>query len=316
MTLVDGRPVLSLAGLEAHDPHPAGGGDERRFNCPLDGCRDKPLDRAHQSLAVNVATGAWICHRCGGRGLLTEHWRTRPASGRERREARRQAALRSLRIPPERRPGTAPSAALLPQLVARCQPLAGSPGQRYLFDRGIGLGPAQRAGVTYCPDVYGRPAVVFPLRDRRGQLVALNARHTDGRTDPKTHSVGDRSLGVFATPGALEEAPRPLVITEGPCDALSLAACGVPAIALVATVAPGWLATVAAFRPVWVALDADAEGDKHAAQLMDELAPAARPVARLRPPAGKDWNDALVADYAGLRRFLAAHALTATEEDP
>jgi hypothetical protein len=312
----DERPALSLAGLEAHDPHPAGGGDERRFSCPLDSCRDKPLDRAHQALAVNVATGLWFCHRCGARGQLTEHWRARPASGRELREARRQAALRSIGIPPDRPRGAAPSAALLPALVARCRPLAGTPGQRYLFDRGIGLGPARRAGVTYCPDVYARPAVIFPLHDRAGQLVAINARHTDGRTDPKTHSVGDRSLGVFATPGALAEGDVPLVITEGPCDALSLAACGVPAVALVATVAPTWLRMAAAFRPVWVALDADAEGDKHAEQLRDELAPFARSVERLRPPVGKDWNDALVADYAGLRRFLAAHALSTSEEDP
>jgi hypothetical protein len=46
-------PALSLADLEAFDPRPAGAGRERRFGCPLPACRDKPRDRAHQSLSVN-----------------------------------------------------------------------------------------------------------------------------------------------------------------------------------------------------------------------------------------------------------------------
>jgi hypothetical protein len=50
--------------------------------------------------------------------------------------------------------------------------------------------------------MYGRPGVVFPLHDRAGQLVGLNRQHTDGRDDPKTHTVGDRRLGVFAPPRA------------------------------------------------------------------------------------------------------------------
>jgi hypothetical protein len=302
-----GRPVLSLPQLEAFDPDGSGGQAERRFCCPLDGCRGKPVDRPHQSLCVNTATGLWVCHRCGARGQLVEHWPVRPTSGRELREARRQAALRAIRIPPERQPGSAPSAALLPALLGRCMPLAGTPGQRYLFDRGIGVGPAQRAGVAFCADVYGRPAVVFPMHDRAGQLVAVNCRHTDGRSDPKTHSIGDRSLGVFlGSPGALTARESPLVVVEGPIDALSVVEGGAAAVALVATVAPHWLPPALAFRRVLVGLDADAEGDKHAAALEQELRPFARAVERLRPPVGKDWNDALLADYPGLCALLEA----------
>jgi DNA primase len=100
-----------------------------------------------------------------------------------------------------------------------------------------------------------------------------------------------------------------LVVVEGPADALSLAECDVPAVALVGTAAPGWLRSAAAFRRVVVALDADAAGDQAAEGLLRELAPFARSVERLRPSAGKDWNDALLADYGALCDFLEARGL-------
>jgi hypothetical protein len=58
-----------------------------------------------------------------------------------------------------------------------------------------------------------------------------------------------------------------------------------------------------------VALDADDAGDRAAAGLTDALASFARSVERLRPPAGKDWNDTLLADYGGLCDALEAHGL-------
>lgn len=301
MTTTD-RPALSLAELEAFDPHPAGAGAERRFCCPLPGCQDKPRDRAHQSLCANVESGAWLCNRCGATGKLAERWEARPRlTGAQRR---REVARRAFALPPEPPgPGRADSAPLLAPLLETCVPVARTSGQRYLFDRGIGLGVVTPAGVLFTLSCYGRPGVVFPMHDRAGLLVAVNVRHTDGRTDPKTHSVGDRSLGVFATPGALA-VDAPLVIVEGPMDALSLATCDVPAIALACTRAPHWLRTAAAFRHVLVALDADSEGDEKAELLASELAPSARRVDRLRPPMGKDWNDALMADYVGLCEWL------------
>jgi hypothetical protein len=45
---------------------------------------------------------------------------------------------------------------------------------------------------------------------------------------------------------------------------------------------------------------------------MEELAPFARSVERLRPPAdgaGKDWNDALLTDYGALCDALEARGL-------
>lgn len=304
MLAVD-RPTLSLALLEAYDPHPGGGPTERRFCCPLGACGGKPVDRQHQALCANVDTGAWLCNRCGATGKLTERWDAQPRSARDLRRAR---ALRRYTLSPEPRPGAAASAPLLPELLERCRPVAGTPGEAYLFRRGLGLDVATAADVRYVPRCYGRPGVAFPLRADQGAIVAVNVRHTDGRDDPKTHSVGDRRLGVFATPGALA-VDAPLVVVEGPCDALALAECGVPAAALVATRAPRWLRRAAAFRRVYVALDADTEGDRAGGALLEELAAFARSVERLRPPQGKDWNDALLADYAGLCEFLQAAGL-------
>lgn len=293
MAVVPDRPLaLSLAQLKDFDRHATGAGAEQRFCCPLPACQDKPRDRGHQSLCANVESGAWICNRCGATGKLVERWAARPLlTGAQRR---REAARRAFALPPEPpQPGTAASAPLLPGLLARCVPVAGTPGERYLSGRGIDALDAMPAGVLYVDDCYGRAGVAFPLHDRGGHLVALNVRHTDGRDDPKTHSVGDRRLGVFATPGALAAAV-PLVVVEGPIDALSLASCYVPAVALVCTRAPHWLRTAAAFRRVLVALDADAEGDEKAELVASALAPSAHSVERLRPPAGKDWNDALL----------------------
>jgi DNA primase len=62
-------------------------------------------------------------------------------------------------------------------------------------------------------------------------------------------------------------------------------------------------------RRVVVALDADAAGDRAAAGLAETLASFARSVERLRPRLGKDWNDALLADFSGLCDALEAHGL-------
>jgi hypothetical protein len=300
------RPALSLAQLEAFDPHPGGGPTERRYNCPLPACAGKPVDRGHQALCANVDTGLYLCNRCGAKGKLTERWDDRSA-----RDLRRVRALRRYTLTPEPTAGTAASAPLLPELLERCQPVAGTPGEAYLFGRGLGLDVATAADVRYVPRCYGRPGVAFRMRDELGAIVAVNVRHTDGRDGvTKTHSIGDRRLGVFATaPGVSTMVDTPLVVVEGPCDALALAECGVPAVALVATRAPRWLRRAAAFRAVYVALDADAEGDRASGELAAELATFARSVERLRPPVGKDWNDALLADYPGLVAFLAGAGL-------
>src|SRR4051812_35846023 len=81
---------LSLADLEEFDFRASTHGTERRSCCPLAACAGKRVDRAHQSLAVNVQTGAWICHRGGGSGLLAE---SRVAQRREAPSSRARARV-------------------------------------------------------------------------------------------------------------------------------------------------------------------------------------------------------------------------------
>ncbi len=59
--MIEDRPILTLADLEAFDPRAPARGKERRFCCPLPACQGKRLDGTHRSLSVNVESGAWHC---------------------------------------------------------------------------------------------------------------------------------------------------------------------------------------------------------------------------------------------------------------
>ena len=298
--MIDDRPVLSLAELEAYDPRaPFRGGKERRFCCPLPACADKHIDAAHRSLTLNVESGAWHCWRCGGAGKVQERWAAAPLRPVQRRQRSAAAARRAFALkPPSAQTSPSPAAALEPPPPSpnlssqRLTALGGSPGAAYLQQRGITADLAERAGVRWAPTWYGRPAVVFPLRDSAGQLVAMQGRHVDGRTDPKAHDLGPKGAGVFATPGAFEAST--VIVVEGPICALSLAAAGKSAIALCGTNAPAWLMKRLAFRRVAVAFDADAAGDAAAPRVIGDLRSFGAQVERWRPTGVKDWNDLLL----------------------
>jgi hypothetical protein len=279
------RLSLSLADLEAFDPEAPEGGRERRFCCPLPGCADKRVDRAHRSLSLNTETGVWQCHRCKAGGRLREHWA--PPAQVARAALRRAFGLR----PALTEATTAVDETAWHVRWAAALPLAGTPGVAYLDKRGIPTHVAIAAGVRYAESWYGRPAVLFPVRDRAGVLVAVDGRHTDGRDDPKAHTAGTKKRGVFASCDALS-APR-VAIVEGAIDALSLATCGMPAVALCGTTWPDWLPTALTFRRVAVGLDADATGDAAAHELSAQLRAFGARVERWRPSGVKDWNDAL-----------------------
>lgn len=277
--------ALTLRDLEDFDPGGGRGSRERRFCCPL--CHgDRRMDAAHRSLSLNTETGAWHCHRCGESGTLSE--RREPAV-KNRRPRRRTS--RPLAPPRETKP---PSDTEWREHLRGVVSLADTPGETYLAGRGIPIEAARAAQVRYHPCFLGRPAVLFPIRDRQGELVAVQGRYVD-TGDPKCRTVGPKRLGLFlSTPKALQA--DPLVVTEAPIDALSLASQGLPAVALVGTSAPTWLAEASAFRRVVLALDADEAGDRATSELALELSKlGARPL-RLRPPQGhKDWNAALMA---------------------
>jgi hypothetical protein len=303
---VQGRAALSLRDLEAFDPEAPQGGAQRRFACPL--CDSRPRQGPRRALSLTVESGLWHCFRCGAGGRLREHWQPRLTG--------RAAALRAFGLhsapqappaPPAQATATPPPPAKDWQSqIAGARAITDTPGARYLERRSISAEVAAAAGVEFSPDFYGRPAVLFPVVDQAGDLVAVTGRHMDACT-PKAHTAGPKSRGVFVTPGALQASP--LIVTEAPIDALSLAVCGFPAIAINGTSWPAWLPTAAAFRAVIVALDADAGGDEAAAKLTPALQAFGAKVERWRPSAGKDWNEALRTGGADALRFALFWAL-------
>lgn len=285
--------ALSLADLEAFDryaPERSGRG-ARRFCCPLPACTGKKMDASHRSVSVDLATGAWKCHRCGAKGKLKEWWTERPAhqwgqwSNRPFRELRRATALPP---PPDPTPADLSWRAPLHGLTN----IFWMASESYLEGRGIPSEVAHQAGARHADSWFGRPAVVFPVRDREGRLVAACGRYIDGQENPKARTAGPLRCGVFQTPGALDG--KVVVITEAPLDALSLAACGLPAVALVGVSWPGWLPLACAFKRVLLATDADEAGDTAAEKLAAALRSTGARLERLRPGGGgKDWNELL-----------------------
>lgn len=307
------RPILTLDTLEGYDQGTHPSRTERRFCCPLPACADKPVDPAHRSLSLNTSSGEWFCHRCHAGGQLREHWA--PFTPRASAQARSASLRRAfgLSVVPSSAPTIPANATLTPPVRTPdapwrdqqigAQPLAGTPGAFYLVQRGIPADLAAAAGVQYHPRWFGRPAVLFPMLDRRGELVAMHGRFLDDR-NPRMRTAGEKQAGAFMMPDAL--LAEPLVVVEAPIDALSLAVAGVAAIAFCGTAWPEWLPKAAAFRAVYVATDADPAGDEAADKLTAALSFGSK-VERLRPATdqGKDWNDALRAQGAErLRRRL------------
>lgn len=280
-------PILSLADLEAFDPVTVEAGRERRFCCPFPACSDKPVDRAHRSLVVNVETGAYLCHRCGAKGRLRDYWTRRQAltrGERSRLATRRAFALSPQKQAPMSRPG-------IDAFKLELTHMRTGPGVRYLERRGIRRDLAAASGVRYSTDWYGRPAVLFPIVGQPSRVIAWQGRHIDDG-EPRMHDDGPKGAGVFVTAGAL--AAEVVAIVEAPIDALSLAACSIPAVALCGTNWPDWLPVALAFHTVALAFDADAAGDDAGHRLGPVLASLGARVDRWRPIDAKDWNEALV----------------------
>lgn len=283
---------ISLADLDASRSDGTG---DKRYVCPL--CSPGRSKAKRKDFSVNLATGAWQCWHCKESGKLTDYWTDRPAMTRKGQQRAKLAAAFGLKPTSEPTPATPATDTADVQWRAWLQAakdIAGTPGADYLGGRGLSVELAHQCGVQYVTRWFGRrPGVLYPLRDQHGVIQAAGVRYTDGRDDPKTRVGGKLSRGVFATPGALDA--DPVIVVEGPADALAIASTGRSAVALHRTSAPDWLVKKLAFRRVSVGLDADTSGDAASDTLAGELRAYGAVVTRLRPPAPKDWNDTLVA---------------------
>jgi len=195
------------------------------------------------------------------------------------------------------------------------QPLGGSRGETYLRERGLPLDVCLSAKVKWAPSWLGRPAVVFPIYDDAGALVAAQGRHTDGRDDLKARTLGSKKSGVFLTGGFWKQVRKgaPIIVTEAPIDALSLATCGFPALALCGKSGwPQWLPIRCAFKEVMLCLDGDIAGEEGAAKLSPILGSLGAKVRRVAPEGAKDWNEMLAKQGAHqMEEWLCARFLCA-----
>jgi len=109
----------------------------------------------------------------------------------------------------------------------------------------------------------------------------------------------------------LDGAVPNIVLTEAPLDALSMALCGFPALALCGTDGPRWLHLACGLKNVALAFDADEAGDQATESIERRLQPFGARCRRLCPPQGKDWNEWLQRDGREVMAdWLAAHLLT------
>jgi DNA primase len=304
MATLTQAPALSLADLEAFDLHPQGRDPEKVFKCPI--CQSD-----ERAFHVNTQTGVYNCKRasCGATGKLTDFWTERPKL--KGREYSRLTLRRAFALEESKPKSEAATAATWREYFDKAAPVAGTPGEEYLASRGIPERIASAAGVRFLSTLYDRPAVLFPF-EQSGAPVAFQARYIDGKSDGH-RAQGPKSEGAFLTaPDALRSAA--IVLCEAPIDALSMAACGVPAVALGGTSAPDWIAKACAFRRVLLAFDNDLNGagDMAAQKLAPLLQSRGARVARLAPlreaTADKsDWNTMLLQHGAApLRAWLMA----------
>lgn len=322
------RPVLSLADLEAFDL-PQGRDPEKVCRCPI--CQS-----SERAFHFNTATGVYNCKRasCGVSGKLSDFWQERPKMNRQERA--RNALHAAFSLAPKdcgptainapqgatARKELASTATAAPataetwrEYFAQSKPANGTAAACYLAKRGIPEPVSETSGARVLrlyPSGYPRDYVVFPFCGRDGTPVAFQSRAID--SEPDAHrAYGPKRAGVFSTNlGVLKR--DAVIICEAPIDALSLAACGYPAIALGGTTVPDWLPKALAFKYVALAFDNDQNGagDKAAAKLTPELQSFGATVSRLSPlrapDADKsDWNGMLL-EYGvpGLDLILSA----------
>jgi hypothetical protein len=309
-------PALSLADVESFDPRAGSGGSERVTRCPI--CQS-----SERAFHFNTETGAYNCKRasCGATGKLSEFWQDRPKQSRRARV--RSALNRALTLPPdqEAQPATgAPSGATQREVWRKqwesARPLRSTPGASYIEARGIAADFAHENGVRFCSNwappgksgktYTGGAAILFPMIDRAGALAACNGRYIRDGAKPKARTGGEVSRGVFGTYGALHG--EIVAVCEGALDALTLAACGFPAIALGGCNLPAWLPAAIAFKRVLIASDADEAGDRAALEWTANLQNrAGARCARLTPYRAKDFNEALLRDgQSAAAAYLAA----------
>ena len=283
--------TMTQSELDACRPVSGEGGKAFRAFCPFH-------ESDHQrSLRVSKDTGRFVCFACGAWGYMAEQrqapslgsrqaaWRTvRPSpEGRQPRGAVGRDSGPSDPSCEASSPASIPSAVAsfldgLPDLFDQYRAaLPGSLGERYLGWRGIPLELARSLGVGYAAHGLwahrtseGRPVrqwrhgrLVFPHSDAEGRLVNFYGRAVGADGVPKglRHDHLPGAKGYF-NGMVLASGEGPVYVCEGPFDALSLMAAGVPRAVAIFGVS-GWRwEWFGEVRELVFAFDADEAGNQ------------------------------------------------------
>ncbi len=286
---------------------------KRRFWCPLPACAGKPQDKNHRTLIV-FPEGNYYCQRCKEAGLLDDFKTERPKMPPKEYTLAKVRRIVGSIPQPKAEEETPEERAKWREKIRDLKPLRDTEGARYLAGRGIPVEVAHASGVRF-GSPYGRPAVVFPIRDTGDKLVGFNSRNIVGN---RKMSGGKIGAGVFSAKCPVYTAIGGVVIlTEAPIDALSLATCGYPAFALCGLSDRDLLDAIHPRATVWLGFDADTAGNEACDKWAAELKHYGRVSKRLSPPDGfKDWNEALTKmEREALREFLQERIALPARED-
>ena len=276
------RIVLSLELLERLDPDaPPPERVHRHFLCPNCATRKPHLAKV-RSLSVHIDKGEFVCGNCNQTGMLSEwHFESpQSVSGKMKRKIIPKTFLVNSRpvieteVDKEWR-----------RRLNSASGIDGTPGASFITDRQLNIDLAESCGVRFSPDWYGRPALLFPMLNPGGDVVAVAAQYCDNE-NPKGSLSGHKSAGVFWTANAVYA--KCLAVTEGPYDALALFSAGIAATALVGTTWPDWFPALCSLRRVLLATSASGAGDNCAARLKFKITSNCL---RLRPRGAKTWAD-------------------------
>ena len=307
-----GVPLLTLEELEMYSSG-KGARRERLYKCPFCGASERAFH-------LNIETGAFNCKRgsCGVKGRLREFWPPL-ASATPSRFTSKRARPSAFTLTPE-----VPKAALdetggnwraLWEGALALDDEGAQPGRDYVNGRGVALGAALGAGARFCRNwapspegktYWGGAAILFPLLDRSGELVAVAGRYLrPNPSGPKARTGGDASRGAFRAPahGADPlDTERP-VLVEGPFDALALSTCGAPALAMNGTALPHWIPSAMAFKAPILAPDNDVGGVKALCTWRRDIGPFAPRLHIFVPEVGKDFGECIGKGNAGRLGF-------------
>lgn len=232
-----GAENATLTAEELAACQPVGNGPNLRAYCPFHG-------GDHQrSLAINTETGRFHCFQCGAWGYTEEaRQRWRAEHGRSGSIGAAPAATRPLSLPRPVEPARPDLARLLVgYMVALIKAKPDDPGPCYLSARGIPFDLARHYGLGYAARdqwaheangkrvrQWGNGRIVWPHHTPAGKLVNLYGRAVEFEADRAGELRHDHLPGNkgYFNATAIRDLDGPLVVCEGPFDALSIIAAG------------------------------------------------------------------------------------------